>query len=372
MSKKLSLWDLYQRQDEIDQQLISHTHHYNDLTGFHSCASTGVADRALSSDSANKVKNDLILKNSSGNNVNYNGSSQVDLSGGVYYAATAGTTKQSTNSDTVDNLHAYQMATLSETGNPNGTSHVLTCKYNTDRDGKFKFMTSNNIPVKCDYANDAKNAENSSKLNGYNLDQIKSKLFEEIRVSSGMGIITYSNTVRETIPINKTFKNNYKIENGQYYINGKPHLGSDNSSICKLYDYVCKYDGYLRIKFKDTTFKITSTNEYFNTLNGIFLHYYVVGDDHIDMSKEFAKKSFNIEIKSHVDIPGELIYKLSTTGAGEYIGNVSNYIDIFVNAGQHIIFYYADKNAYLQNGYTPFNTTYTGSIGSIEFCYDFI
>ncbi len=165
MSKKLSLWDLYQRQDEIDQQLISHTHHYNDLTGFHSCASTGVADRALSADSANKVKNDLILKNSSGNNVNYNGSSQVDLSGGVYYAATAGTTKQSTNSDTVDNLHAYQMATLSETGNPNGTSHVLTCKYNTDRDGKFKFMTSNNIPVKCDYANNADTANTSDVSN---------------------------------------------------------------------------------------------------------------------------------------------------------------------------------------------------------------
>ena len=158
MSTKLSLWDLYQRQNVLDQTLSSHTHDYSQLTGFHSCASTGRADYATEAGNASKVTNSIVLKNTNGTNVYYNGSAYIDLSGGVYYAKTASSASSATNADTVDNLHAYQMATLSEAGATHGTNHVLTCKYNVDKDGRFKFVTSQGHQVRCDYATNATTA----------------------------------------------------------------------------------------------------------------------------------------------------------------------------------------------------------------------
>ena len=162
MSTKLSLWDLYQRQNVLDQTLSSHTHNYSQLTGFHSCAHNGRADYATEAGNASKVTNSIVLKNANGTNVYYNGSAYIDLSGGVYYAKTASSASSATNADTVDNLHAYQMATLSESGTTHGTDHVLTCRYNVDKDGRFKFVASQGHQIRCDYATNAANATNAT------------------------------------------------------------------------------------------------------------------------------------------------------------------------------------------------------------------
>ena len=54
------------------------------------------------------------------------------------------------------------MATLSESGTTHGTDHVLTCRYNVDKDGRFKFVTSQGHKIKCDYATEAGYAVNAT------------------------------------------------------------------------------------------------------------------------------------------------------------------------------------------------------------------
>ncbi len=90
-----------------------------------------VISRGGSGDSSNGS-----LRLDTNGNWNVNGSNQLIHSGNigsqsVNYANGAG------NADTVDGLHAWNMATLSAEGNSHGASFPMYCRYNVLGDGKF-------------------------------------------------------------------------------------------------------------------------------------------------------------------------------------------------------------------------------------------
>lgn len=95
------------------------------LDGISAGANKTIVDSVLSSTSANPVQNNVITAALASKSDSSHTHSSVN------YATSAG------NADTVDNLHAWYMATLNADGASHGTSFPMYCKHNVLGDNRF-------------------------------------------------------------------------------------------------------------------------------------------------------------------------------------------------------------------------------------------